>query len=71
MAEFFLDELLRNGTTTAMVYCTVHKESVDALFDGQRARATCAWSAGKVLMDRHCPDFLRDTRKATCATART
>src|SRR5439155_23062449 len=27
-AEFFLDELLRNGTTTAMVFFTVHRPSV-------------------------------------------
>jgi guanine deaminase len=60
VAEFFLDELLRNGTTTAMVYCTVHKESVDALFEASAAR-NLRMAGGKVLMDRHCPDFLRDT----------
>ncbi|MFY8142323.1 MAG: amidohydrolase family protein, partial [Caulobacter sp.] len=31
-AAFFLDELLRNGTTTALVFGSVHKVSVDALF---------------------------------------
>jgi guanine deaminase len=60
LAEFFLDELLRNGTTTAMVYCTVHKESVDALFEASSARKL-RMVGGKVLMDRHCPDFLRDS----------
>ncbi len=60
VAEFFLDELLRNGTTTAMVYCTVHKESVDAFFAASEARQL-RMVAGKVLMDRNCPDFLRDT----------
>jgi guanine deaminase len=59
-ADFFLDELLRNGTTTAMVYCTVHKESVDAFFEASSARKL-RMAAGKVLMDRHCPDFLQDT----------
>ena len=59
-ADFFLDELLRNGTTTAVVYCTVHKESVDALFEASAAR-NLRMAGGKVLMDRHCPDFLRDT----------
>jgi guanine deaminase len=59
-ADFFLDELLRNGTTTAAVYCTVHADSVDALFDASAAR-NLRMAAGKVLMDRHCPDFLRDT----------
>jgi guanine deaminase len=59
VAEFFLDELLRNGTTTAIVYCTVHRESVDAFFEASEAR-NLRMVAGKVLMDRHCPDFLRD-----------
>ena len=59
-AEFFLDELLRNGTTTAMVYCSVHGESVNALFEASAAR-NLRMVGGKVLMDRHCPDFLRDS----------
>ncbi|MBQ5941834.1 guanine deaminase [Massilia sp. AB1] len=58
-AEFFLDELLRCGTTTAVVYCTVHPGSVDAFFEASEARGL-RMVAGKVLMDRHCPDFLRD-----------
>src|SRR6185437_3668732 len=32
VADFFVRELLRCGTTTAMVYCTVHPASVDAFF---------------------------------------
>jgi guanine deaminase len=60
VAEFFLDELLRCGTTTAMVYCTVHPQSVDAFFTASEARGL-RMVAGKVLMDRNCPDFLRDT----------
>jgi guanine deaminase len=59
-AEFFLDELLRNGTTTAMVYCTVHPQSVDAFFNASESR-NLRMIAGKVMMDRHCPDFLCDT----------
>jgi guanine deaminase len=60
VASFFLDELLRNGTTCAMVFATVHPESVDAIFEEASARAMCI-VAGKVLMDRNCPEFLRDT----------
>ncbi|MGI4936953.1 MAG: guanine deaminase [Janthinobacterium lividum] len=63
VAEFFLDELLRNGTTTAMVYCTVHGESVEAFFRASAARGT-RMIAGKVLMDRNCPDYLRDTAQS-------
>ncbi|MCH7943498.1 MAG: amidohydrolase family protein, partial [Proteobacteria bacterium] len=32
IADFFLDELLRNGTTTAAVYCTSHPCAVEAFF---------------------------------------
>jgi len=60
VAGFFLDELLRCGTTTAMVYCTVHPASVDAFFTESHAR-DLRMVAGKVLMDRHCPEALRDT----------
>lgn len=60
VAEFFCDELLRNGTTTAMSFPTVHPGSVDALFSSARARRM-RLIAGKVLMDRNCPDALRDT----------
>ena len=56
-AGFFLDELLRCGTTTAMVYCSVHPESAEAFFAESEAR-NMRMAAGKVLMDRHCPDFL-------------
>ncbi len=60
VADFFVKELLRCGTTTAMVYCTVHPESVDAFFGAAEAR-NLRMAAGKVMMDRHCPDFLQDT----------
>jgi guanine deaminase len=60
VAEFFLDQLLRCGTTTAMVYCTVHRESVDAFLEASAAR-NLRMAAGKILMDRNCPDFLSDS----------
>ncbi|HTP95153.1 MAG TPA: guanine deaminase [Burkholderiales bacterium] len=60
VADFFLDELLRNGTTTALVFGTVHPESVDAFFAAAAARGL-RMICGKVLMDRNCPDDLRDT----------
>ena len=60
VADFFVKELLRCGTTTAMVYCTVHPESVDAFFGAAEAHQL-RMAAGKVMMDRHCPDFLQDT----------
>ncbi|HXY76542.1 MAG TPA: guanine deaminase [Steroidobacteraceae bacterium] len=60
VAEFFLDELLRNGTTTALVFCSVQPASVDAFFQAAAARRL-RMAAGKVLMDRNCPQYLRDT----------
>ena len=60
VAEFFLDELLANGTTTAMVYGSVHRASVDAFFAAAAAQRL-RMVAGKALMDRNCPDFLRDS----------
>ncbi len=60
VAAFFCDQLLKNGTTTAAAFATVHPASVDALFTAaQRRRMRLI--TGKVLMDRNCPDFLRDT----------
>src|SRR5262245_25789086 len=38
VAGFFLDELFRNGTTTAVVYCTVRPESADAFFTESHRR---------------------------------
>lgn len=59
-ARFFLDELLRNGTTTAAVYCTVHPASVEAFFAESERRGT-RMVAGKVMMDRNAPPGLLDT----------
>lgn len=59
-ARIFMTELLRNGTTTAAVYCTVHRQSVDAFFEESQKIGT-RMIAGKVLMDRNAPANLRDT----------
>jgi hypothetical protein len=32
IAEFFIHQLVSHGTTTALVFCTLHPESVEALF---------------------------------------
>ncbi|NHO32662.1 guanine deaminase [Acetobacter fallax] len=61
-AKRFMTELLRSGTTTAAVYCTVHAHSVDA-FLAESDRIGTRMIAGKVLMDRNAPDNLRDTVK--------
>ncbi|MER5565981.1 guanine deaminase [Streptomyces goshikiensis] len=63
MASAFCDELLRNGTTTALTFCAVYPESVDALFEAASAR-NMRMAAGKVLMDRNAPDALLDTAQS-------
>jgi guanine deaminase len=60
IARFFLGELLRNGTTTAAVYCTVHPASVEAFF-AESERCNTRMIAGKVMMDRNAPAALTDT----------
>ena len=60
VADRFFDELLSNGTTTAVAYCSVHPESVDAYFSAAEARGM-RMIGGKVMMDRNAPDALRDT----------
>ncbi len=59
-ADFFLTELLRNGTTTAMVFATVHSASVDAFFEAARQRRL-RMIAGRVMMDRNAPAYLHDS----------
>ncbi len=63
VAEFFADELLRNGTTTALVFATVHPTSVDAIFEAAKKR-NMRLISGKVLMDRNCPEDLCDTAES-------
>lgn len=65
----FLNELLRNGTTTALVFATVHPNSVNAFFEAASAR-NMRVAAGKVLMDRNCPEDLRDTPESAYRDSR-
>lgn len=59
VAQVFLDELVRNGVTTALTFCTSHPASVDALLEASEQRGM-RMIAGKVLQDRHSPDGVRD-----------
>jgi guanine deaminase len=56
-AAFFIDELLRNGVTTALAFATSHSTSVDALFSQAQARRM-RMLTGLCLMDRHAPAAL-------------
>lgn len=69
VAGFFVDELLRNGTTTALVFATIHPQSVDALFE-QGLRKNMRLISGKVLMDKNCPADLRDDAQSGYKTSK-
>ena len=64
VADFFINELLRNGTTTALVLATVHPGSVDAIFEASQAK-NMRMLAGKVMMDRNAPEYLLDTPQSS------
>jgi guanine deaminase len=60
IASRFLDEMIRNGTTTASAYCSVHPQSADAYF-AEATRRNMLMLGGKVMMDRNAPAALCDT----------
>jgi guanine deaminase len=60
IATQFFDEFLRQGTTTVVAYCSVHKASADAFFTESLRRGTLM-IGGKVMMDRNAPQGLLDT----------
>ena len=60
ISQFFINELLKNGTTSALVFGTVHPQSVEALFE-EALDKNMRIIAGKVMMDRNAPDYLLDT----------
>lgn len=64
VAAFFLDELLKNGTTTALVFAAVFPQSAEAFFE-EAERRNLRMIAGKVMMDRHAPDYLLDTAESS------
>jgi len=59
VARAYLRENLRNGITTASVFCTVHAASAEVLFE-EAAQLDLRLIAGKVMMDRNAPAALLD-----------
>ncbi|MBI4237873.1 MAG: guanine deaminase [Deltaproteobacteria bacterium] len=69
-ARRFFTELLRHGTTTALIYCTIHEAATQIAFE---EAAACGIRAiiGKVMMDRHSPPALTErTSESLAATER-
>ena len=63
-AKTFLDTLIDNGTTTTVSFGSVHKESVETLFEEAEKRNMCV-IAGKVMMDRNAPISVLDTAQSS------
>ncbi|KOC90826.1 guanine deaminase [Winslowiella iniecta] len=70
MSAFFLHQLLSNGTTTALVFGTVHPQSVDALFSAAE-QLEMRLIAGKVMMDRNAPEYLTESAAQSYQQTRT
>jgi guanine deaminase len=68
-AEFFLDELARNGTTTACAYCSAHPASAEALF-GAAHRRGVGMIAGNAIMNRNGPPGLLEGARDAIAASR-
>jgi guanine deaminase len=58
-AEIFLDRLAEHGTTSALVFCSVHKACADALF-AAASRRDMALITGKTMMDRNAIPAVQD-----------
>jgi guanine deaminase len=58
-AERFFGDALAWGTTTAVVYSTIHAEATDAAFQVAEARGLRC-TMGKMMMDRHAPEALKE-----------
>ncbi len=70
LATFFIAEMLRNGVTTALAFASSHPESVNALF-AEAQQHQLRLIAGKVLMDQHSPDGVRDETGQSLADTET
>lgn len=57
VASAFFGELLKNGTTTALVFSTIHTRATEVFFE-EAARSGHRSIIGKTLMDRNAPDGL-------------
>ena len=56
-SKFFLNQLLANGTTSALVFSTSHPQSVESFFN-ESSRLNTRMITGNVLMDQNAPEHL-------------
>ena len=69
IAALFLNQLVNNGTTTALVFSTVNPVSVNSFF-AESSKRNMRMISGKVLMDRNAPDYLLDTPESAYRDSR-
>jgi guanine deaminase len=69
VAHAFYDELLRNGTLTALIFSTIHTEATDIFF-AEAERRGFRGIIGKTMMDRNAPDFLLENPRDAYANSR-
>lgn len=70
IADFFIAELLRNGSTSASVFCASAPGSVEAVFEAAR-KSNMLLLAGKMMMDSHAPANLVDTAQSSYDDSKT
>lgn len=69
VADFFFNELIRNGTTTAMIFTTIYPQAVDILFATARNKQMRIIT-GEVMGDRNLPSYLiQEPEKAVAETS--
>jgi guanine deaminase len=59
-AEVFVNRLFAHGTTSALAFCSVHRQSADALF-ATAQKYNMALVTGKTMMDRNAIPAVQDT----------
>lgn len=63
-SQFFFQQLLRNGTTTAAIYPSVHSGSLEAIME-EALKLNMRILSGKTNMDRNAPDPLCEETQHT------
>jgi guanine deaminase len=64
VARAFYPELLRNGTTTALIFSTIHAPATEIFFE-EAAAYGFRGIIGKTMMDRNAPDYLLEDAQSS------
>jgi guanine deaminase len=69
VATAFFEELLCNGTLTALIFSTIHREATDIFF-AEAERRGFRGIIGKTMMDRNAPEYLLETVRDSYSESR-